>query len=105
MFFTHHRLGRHWAITLRTDYFDDREGARTGRRQILRSFTISPQYLVGGGFFGLYRTLDRTSLRIPEVSVMLDLRYDRSTEMVFAGRGEEARRDGASAAMQVVYVF
>jgi hypothetical protein len=105
MFFTHHRLGRHWAITLRTDYFDDREGARTGRRQTLRSFTISPQYLVGGGFFGLYRTLDRTSLRIPEVSVRLDLRYDRSTEIVFAGRGEEARRDGASAAMQVVYVF
>ena len=105
MFFTHHRVGRHWAVTLRTDYFDDREGVRTGRRQILRSFTLSPQYLVGGGFFGLFRTLDRTSLRIPEVAVRLDLRYDRSTERVFAGRGEDVRRDGASAALQVVYVF
>lgn len=105
MFFTHHRLGGHWAVTLRTDYFDDREGSRTGRRQILRSFTISPQYLVGGGFFGLYRTIDRTSLRIPELTVRLDLRYDRSTEKVFAGRDEEVRRDGASAALQVVYVF
>ena len=60
MFFTHHRLTKHWAVTLRTDYFDDIEGSRTGRRQILRSFTLSPQYLIGGGFFGLYRTLDRT---------------------------------------------
>ncbi len=105
MFFTHHRLGKHWALTLRTDYFDDIGGSRTGRRQILRSFTVSPQYLIGGGFFGLYRTLDRTSLRIPEVAVRLDLRLDRSTEGVFASKRDEARRDNRSATLQVVYVF
>ncbi len=105
MFFTHHRLGRHWALTLRTDYFDDIEGSRTGQRQVVRSFTLSPQYLIGGGFFGLYRTLDRTSLRIPEVTVRLDLRYDRSTERVFASKTGQARRDNKSATLQVVYVF
>jgi hypothetical protein len=105
MFFTHHRLGRHWALTLRADYLDDVEGSRTGRRQVLRSFTLSPQYLIGGGFFGLYRTLDRTSLRIPEVAVRLDLRYDRSTEPVFATKADEARRDNKSATLQVVSVF
>jgi hypothetical protein len=105
MFFTHHRLGKHWALTLRADYFDDMEGSRTGQRQVLRSFTLSPQYLVGGGFFGLYRTLDRTSLRIPEVAVRLDLRYDRSTEHVFASETDEPRRDNKSATLQVVYVF
>ncbi|HEY3123508.1 MAG TPA: outer membrane beta-barrel protein [Thermoanaerobaculia bacterium] len=105
MFFTHHRLGKHWAITLRTDYFDDIEGSRTGQRQVLRSFTLSPQYLIGGGFFGLYRTLDRTSLRIPEVAVRLDLRFDRSTERVFASKTGQARRDDRSATLQVVYVF
>ncbi len=105
MFFTHHRLGKHWALTLRTDYFDDIEGSRTGQRQVLRSFTLSPQYLIGGGFFGLYRTLDRTSLRIPEVAVRLDLRFDRSTERVFASKTGEARRDNRSATLQVVYVF
>ena len=104
-FFTHHRLGRHWALTLRADYFDDMEGSRTGRRQVVRSFTLSPQYLIGGGFFGLYRTLDRTSLRIPEVTVRLDLRYDRSTERVFASKTGQARRENKSATFQVVYVF
>jgi hypothetical protein len=76
-----------------------------GHRQVLRSFTLSPQYLVGGGFFGLYRTLDRTSLRIPEVAVRLDLRYDRSTEHVFASETDEPSRDNKSATLQVVYVF
>ncbi len=105
MFFTHHRLTKNWAITLRADYFDDIGGSRTGRRQILRSFTLSPQYLIGGGFFGLFRTLDRTSLRIPEVAVRLDLRFDRSTEPVFASKTDQARRDNRSATLQVVYVF
>jgi hypothetical protein len=105
MFFTHHRLGKHWAVTLRADYLDDIGGSRTGRRQILRSFTLSPQYLIGGGFFGLYRTLDRTSLRIPELAVRLDLRFDRSTEHVFASKTGQARRDNRSATLQVVYVF
>jgi hypothetical protein len=105
MFFTHYRLARHWAVTLRTDYFDDIGGSRTGRRQILRSFTLSPQYLVGGGFFGLYRTLDRTSLRIAEVAVRLDLRFDRSTEPVFGSKTGHPQRDNRSATLQVVYVF
>lgn len=105
MFFTHHRLGARWAMTLRTDYFDDIDGARTGRRQVLRSLTVSPQYLVGGGFFGVYRYLDRTSLRIPELALRLDLRYDRSTQRVFPGRNDEIRRDNTSATFQVVYVF
>jgi hypothetical protein len=104
-FFTHHRLGRHWAVTLRTEYFDDIGGSRTGRRQILRSLTLSPQYLVGGGFFGLWRTLDRTSLKIPELTVRLDLRLDHSTERVFASRTDEPRRDNHSATLQVVYVY
>ena len=105
MFFTHHRLGRHWAITFRADYFDDVDGSRTGHRQVVRSFTVSPQYLVGGGFFGQYRYLERTALRIPELALRLDLRFDRSTEPVFAGGGETVRRDSPSAALQAVYVF
>lgn len=104
MFFTHHRFGKHWAVTLRTDYLDDIGGSRTGRRQILRSFTLSPQYLFGAGFFGFYRTFDRTTLPIPELALRLDLRLDRSSEPVFAGRRGE-RRDHASATLQVVYVF
>jgi putative OmpL-like beta-barrel porin-2 len=105
MFFMHFRIGPHWALTARLDYFSDTDGARTGQPQVLRSFTVSPQYLVGGGFFGLYRYLERTSMTIPELALRLDLREDRSTESVFAGHGQEARRDSPSATLQVVYVF
>ena len=105
MFFTHHRLSKHWALSLRADYLDDMGGSRTGQRQVLQSYTLSPQYLIGGGFFGLYRTLDRTSLRIPEVAVRLDLRYDRSTELVFASKTDEPRRDNWLASFQIFYVF
>ncbi|MGE5278560.1 MAG: outer membrane beta-barrel protein [Acidobacteriota bacterium] len=104
-FFTHHRLGRHWAVTARVEYFDDIGGSRTGRRQILRSFTVSPQYLLGSGFFGLYRTLDRSTLRIPELTLRLDLRYDHSTERVFPDRQGEGRTDRFSTTLQAVYVF
>lgn len=104
-FFTHHRFGRHWAATARVEYFDDIGGSRTGRRQILRSFTLSPQYLVGSGFFGLYRTLERSTLTIPELTLRLDLRFDRSTEAVFADRDGLGRRNRFTSTFQAVYVF
>jgi hypothetical protein len=106
MFFTHYRFTRHWAATFRADYMDDEDGARTGTRQVLQSLTLSPQYLVGGGFYGVFRYLDRTSLRLPEFQVRLDLRKDRSTERVFASRrAGVGRRDSYSATLQTVFLF
>lgn len=106
MFFLHHRFGKHWAGTVRAEYFDDAGGSRTGTRQILRSVTLSPQYLVGGGFYGLYRNFEHTSLRLPELTLRLDLRWDRSTEPVFRTRREDVgRRDAYSAALQTVFLF
>ena len=105
-FFTHHRFGKHWGLTGRADWLDDRDGSRTGQRQILESFTISPQFLVGGGFYGIFHYLERTSLRLPDVSVRLDLRYDHSSEQVFATRNpEEGKRDNFSATLQTVFLF
>ena len=104
--FTHHRFGEHIGLTARLDYLDDRGGSRTGQPQVLRSVTVSPQYLFGGGFFGLFRYLDRTSLRLPELALRLDLRYDRSTEMVFASATPDVgRRDHTSATLQTVFLF
>ena len=106
MAFLHHRFGVHWAASLRTEYLDDAGGSRTGTSQILRSVTLSPQYLVGGGFYGLYRTLDRTSLRLPELAIRLDLRWNHSSARVFRAREEDAgRRDGYSATLQSVFLF
>ncbi|HSS45216.1 MAG TPA: outer membrane beta-barrel protein, partial [Thermoanaerobaculia bacterium] len=106
MAFTHHRFGDHVGLTVRLDYMDDRDGSRTGQPQVLRSVTVSPQYLFGGGFFGVFRYLDRTSLRLPGLTVRLDLRYDRSTELVFSSRTPgEGRRDHTSATLQTVFLF
>jgi Putative beta-barrel porin-2, OmpL-like. bbp2 len=104
--FVHHRFGGHWAGTLRAEYFDDRDGARTGTPQTLRSLTLSPQYLVGGGFYGVFRYLDHTSLRLPGLAVRLDLRYDRSSVEAFAtGEEEVGGRDHLSATLQTVFLF
>jgi hypothetical protein len=106
MVFGHHRFGENIGLTLRLDYMDDRDGSRTGQRQVLRSITISPQYLFGGGFFGIFRYLDRTTLRLPGFTLRLDLRYDRSTEPVFVSSSpDNGRRDHLSATLQTVFLF
>jgi len=106
MLFTHLRFDRHWAATLRMDYFDDVGGGRTGTPQVLREITLSPQYLVGGGFYGIFRYLDRTSLRLPELVLRLDLRRDRSSAPVFASRQDGVgRRDNTQATLQTVFLF
>jgi Putative beta-barrel porin-2, OmpL-like. bbp2 len=106
MLFSHYRFGPHWAATLRLDYLDDAGGSRTGTPQVLRSYTLSPQYLIGGGFFGIFRYLDRTSLRLPEIAVRLDLRYDQSTAATFASRQDGVgKRDHAQATLQTVFLF
>ena len=85
---------------------DDAGGSRTGVRQVLESVTVSPQFLLGSGFFGVFRYLDRTSLQLPGFTVRLDLRYDWSTEPVFATRVEDAgRRDHFSTTLQTVFLF
>ncbi|HXO42751.1 MAG TPA: outer membrane beta-barrel protein [Thermoanaerobaculia bacterium] len=106
MLFTHLRFDRHWAATLRIDYFDDVGGSRTGTRQVLREITLSPQYLVGGGFYGIFRYLEHTSLRLPELALRLDLRRDRSSAPVFASRQDGVgRRDNTQATLQTVFLF
>jgi hypothetical protein len=106
MLFTHLRFDRHWAATLRIDYFDDVGGGRTGTRQVLREITLSPQYLVGGGFYGIFRYLEHTSLRLPELALRLDLRRDRSSAPVFSSRQDGVgRRDNTQATLQTVFLF
>jgi hypothetical protein len=106
MLFTHLRFDRHWAATLRLDYFDDVGGGRTGTPQVLREITLSPQYLVGGGFYGIFRYLDRTSLRLPELALRLDLRRDRSSAPVFASRQDGVgKRDNTQVTLQTVFLF
>lgn len=106
MLFVHQRFGGHWAATLRLDTVDDPAGARTGTPQRLSSLTLSPQYLVGGGFFGIFHTLDRTTLRLPELALRLDLRFNHSDQPVFVSGTEGAgTRNNRSATLQTVVIF
>ncbi len=107
MLFTHHRFGDHWAATVRGDYLHDADGARTGTAQTLTSLTVSPQYLIGGGFYGVFRYLDRTTLRLPQVALRLDLRYDHSDEAVFRSRADEevGQKNHTELALQTVVLF
>jgi hypothetical protein len=106
MLFTHLRFDRHWAVTLRADYFDDVGGSRTGTPQVLREITLSPQYLVGGGFYGIFRYLEHSSLRLPELALRLDLRRDRSSAPVFSSHQDGVgRRDNTQMTLQTVFLF
>jgi len=109
--FLHHRFDRggrvasYWAATVRGEWFDDADGLQTGASQTVTSLTVSPQYLVGGGFYGIFHFLEGTSLRLPQLAVRLDLRWDHSDERVFAGSDEELGNDRYSTHLQLVFVF
>lgn len=97
--------GGTWALTVRGDVLDDPDAARTGFGQKVRSVTVSPQYLLGGGFFGPFHYLDRTSLPLPQLALRLDLRLDRSDVEVFDQGDDTPGRNRKSVTLQVVYVF
>jgi hypothetical protein len=109
--FVHHRFataapgGGQWALTVRSGVLDDSDAARTGFSQKIRSVTVSPQYLLGGGFFGPFHYLDRTSLPLPQLALRLDLRLDRSDAEVFDQGVDAPGKTRKSVTLQMVYVF
>ncbi|HET6267271.1 MAG TPA: outer membrane beta-barrel protein, partial [Acidobacteriota bacterium] len=66
MGFGYYRFTPRYAVTVRAETFHDRDGVQTGFAQNLTSFTVSPQVIFGGGFYGIFRYLEHTSLRLPE---------------------------------------
>lgn len=109
--FVHHRFkapapgGGSWAFTVRGGLLDDPDAARTGFAQKVKSLTISPQYLLGGGFFGPFHYLDRTTLPLPQLALRLDLRYDRSDTDVFDQGADAPGKTRKTVTLQMVYVF
>ena len=61
--------GRRFALSLRAEWFDDRDGARTGTAQTLSEFTLTPEVRLGASCI-----------------VRGDLRLDTSNRWVFEGR-------------------
>ena len=104
--FVHHRFPGNFAATIRGEYFRDRDGLLTGTGQTIRSLTVSPQILLGGGGYGAFRFLERTSLPLPEIALKLDLRFDHSNQDVFPSTNDEVtKRDRFTATLQAVVLF
>jgi hypothetical protein len=97
-------LRRTWGLTLRYEWFKDRDGARTGVPQILQSYTIAPVYIFGEGREGIFSVIEHTSFHLPRFQLRGELRLNRSTEAFFpedVGTG----RFGAQAVVQGVFLF
>jgi hypothetical protein len=72
------RLHRRFGVTLRGEVFDDRDGARTGEAQKLKSLSFAPVYFVGTGRNGIFSNVERTTFRIPRFQIRGEVRLDKS---------------------------
>ncbi len=79
------RLAERVGTTVRAEVFRDRDGARTGLRQTLTSFTVSPVYFLGAGQEGIFANIEHTTFRIPRFQLRGEVRFNRSTRPYFDG--------------------
>jgi Putative beta-barrel porin-2, OmpL-like. bbp2 len=79
--------GHHFALSLRAERFDDRDGARTGTPQTLSDLTLTPELRLG-----------------PSCVVRGDLRLDTSDRAVFEGR-RGPRKTQPTVSVNALYHF
>ncbi|MFQ5690635.1 MAG: outer membrane beta-barrel protein [Gemmatimonadota bacterium] len=82
------RFVERFGLTARAEVFDDRDGARTGERQTLESFTLAPVYFVGTGTEGIFANIEHTTFRIPRFQVRGEVRMNHSNIDFFETSGE-----------------
>ncbi len=99
-----YHVRRTWGLTLRYEWFKDRDGSRTGVPQILQSYTIAPVYIFGEGREGIFSVIEHTSFHLPRFQLRAELRLNRSTEPFFP-EDEGTGRFGAQGVVQGVFLF
>ena len=72
------RLHRRFGVTLRGEVFDDKDGARTGEVQKLKSLSLAPVYFIGTGRNGIFSNVEHTTFRIPRFQLRGEVRLDQS---------------------------
>ena len=72
------RLHPRFGVTLRSEIFDDKDGARTGEVQKLKSLTFAPVYFIGTGRNGIFSNVEHTTFRIPRFQLRGEVRLDQS---------------------------
>jgi hypothetical protein len=81
------KLHRRFGVTLRGEIFDDREGARTGEVQKLKSLSLAPVYFIGTGRNGIFSNVEHTTFRIPRFQLRGEVRLDQSNIDFFETEG------------------
>lgn len=81
-------LSKKWALTLRHEWFNDRDGFRTGTAQKLREWTFTPTYKVTDNFL-----------------LRADLRFDYSNQAVFEKRGSVFVNNQGTLFLNGIYLF
>ena len=81
------RLHRRFGVTLRGEVFDDRDGARTGEVQKLKSLSFAPVYFIGTGRNGIFSNVEHTTFRIPRFQLRGEVRLDKSNIDYFETEG------------------
>jgi Putative beta-barrel porin-2, OmpL-like. bbp2 len=78
------RLGRSTGALARAEVFRDPDGARTGTRQTMESYTFAPVYFIGAGREGVFANIEHTTFRIPRFQLRAEARLNHSNVPVFA---------------------
>ncbi len=84
----HYDFNDRFGITGRYDYFYDKVGSRTGMSQKMNAFTISPTFVLGDGFGGLF-----------------EIRYDNSDMEFFVDPDGKPIKQSITSAFELTYGF
>lgn len=98
------RLGESFGALARAEVFRDRDGARTGTRQTMESYTIAPVYFIGAGREGVFANIEHTTFRIPKFQLRAEVRLNHSSVPVFA-TATGSSNWGLQLALQLVTLF
>jgi hypothetical protein len=104
MLLVHRQVARRFGIAARAEVLDDPDGARTGLRQTLTSWTIAPIYSIGVGREGIFATIQHTTYRIPRFQLRGEIRVNHSNQPFFE-TSEEPSQWGVQYTLQLVTTF
>ncbi|HEX3274925.1 MAG TPA: outer membrane beta-barrel protein [Gemmatimonadales bacterium] len=104
MLLVHRQLVRHWGVVARAELLDDPDGARTGLRQTLTSYSLGPIYSLGVGREGIFANVQHTTYRIPRFQLRGEVRVNHS-DVPFFETSDEPSRWGVQYTLQLVTTF
>jgi hypothetical protein len=104
MLLVHRQVARHWGVAARAEVLDDPDGARTGARQTLTSYSLAPIYSLGVGREGIFADIQHTTYRIPRFQLRGEVRLNHS-DVPFFQTSDEPSHWGVQYTVQLVTTF